>query len=103
MPTSLTTTTPPSLLTELRKPKIGPYPIFDFAASFALAAAVAPVLGISRERAMWAVIPVSVATHLAFGVSTPLTNQMINPQGDYIPKAAVAFSLWQALRPRNVS
>lgn len=99
MTTSLTTTSSPGLIATLRKPKIGPYAIFDFVASFAVAAAVAPSLGISRERAVWAVTPVSVATHAVFGVDTPLTRQVLNPDGDYVPKIVVGLSLLQALRP----
>ena len=85
------------LIEQLRQPKIGPFAIFDFAASLAVAALVAPRLGISRERAMWAVIPASVATHVVLGIDTPLTRQATGP-GDVATKAAVAYSLWKATR-----
>lgn len=65
-----------SLIQELRKPRVGPFAVFDFAAALGAAYLVAPKLGVKRKHALLAAIPVGVLVHELLGIDTPL-NRMI--------------------------
>lgn len=88
-----------SIITDLRKYKVGPFAIFDFATAFGGAYLVSPYLAkyISREKLMYSVLPVAIATHVVLGIDTPLTRMVVDPHGGLAAKAIVAASLFQAL------
>ena len=65
-----------SLIKTLRKPRVGPFAVFDVAASLGAAYWLAPKLGVSRKVALVAAIPAGVLAHELFGIDTPL-NRMI--------------------------
>lgn len=60
------------IIETLRKPRVGPFAVFDFAAALGGAWLVAPVIGIPRSVALLAVVPVGILVHEALGVDTPL-------------------------------
>lgn len=71
----------------LRSYRIGPFAIFDFAATYLVAYLVGPYLKkigipISREQFMYLVLPISILVHLVFKVETPLT-KMVLATNDY--------------------
>lgn len=84
------------LIAKLREPRIGPFAIFDFAAAYAGAWAAAPILGVSRKRMMYLVLPLGAVTHAALGIKTPL-NDMLTGEGNWPAKVLVAGSLWAAM------
>ena len=86
-----------SLLTTLRKPRIGPFAVFDFAASYALACALAPRLNMSRKRALYLVLPVAAVTHAVTNTKTPLNDMLTDREGGWAAKVLVAGSLAAAL------
>jgi hypothetical protein len=88
-----------SLIKTLRGPKIGGLAVFDLASAFAGMWLLAPKLGISRERALWAAVPVGLAVHQVLGIETPLNRRVLGP-GHVVEKLAVAGMTYQALRPR---
>lgn len=63
----------------LRKPRIGPFAIFDFASAFAGAWFLAPRVGVPRSVALLAVVLVGVLVHKALGIDTPLS-QVLSPR-----------------------
>jgi hypothetical protein len=65
-----------SLIKELRRPRVGPFAVFDVAASLAVACWAAPKIGVSRKTALLAAIPAGVLVHELLGIDTPL-NRMI--------------------------
>lgn len=91
------------LITYLRTFRIGPFAIFDFAASYLLVYLLAPFLQklglkLSREQILWLTLPVSILVHLVFQTHTPLTKMFLDPYGSYWVKALVAFMLVMAFR-----
>lgn len=86
-----------SLIQTLREPKIGPFAVFDITTALAGMWILAPHLGVSRERALWAAVPVGVATHALLGIDTPL-NRMVFGKGHPLTKAAVAGMAYMAVR-----
>ena len=65
-----------SLIKTLRKPRVGPFAIFDTVATLSAACVLAPKLGVERRTALLAAIPVGVLVHELLGIDTPL-NRMI--------------------------
>jgi len=65
-----------TLIQELRRPRIGPFAIFDFATAIAGACWLAPRLGISRTAGALAAIPTGILVHELLGIDTPL-NRMV--------------------------
>lgn len=88
-----------SLIDTLREPKIGGLAVFDLVSAFTGMWFLAPHLGISRERALWATIPVGLAVHQVLGIETPLNRRVLGP-GHVAEKLAVAGMVAQAVRPR---
>lgn len=86
-----------NVLTSLRAPKVGPFAIFDLATAFAGMYLLAPRLGITRERALWATIPVGVAAHVLIGKETPL-NRMVFGPGYPVAKLAVSAMAFKAIK-----
>lgn len=90
-------------ITYLRTFRVGPFAIFDFAASYLLVYLLAPLLQklglkLSREQMLWLTLPVSILVHLIFQTYTPLTKMFLDPYGSYWVKALVAFMLVMAFR-----
>ena len=92
------------IITYLRTFRIGPFAIFDFAASYLAVWIFAPLIiklvsyiGIHPTRAnlMWLVVPASVLVHILVGTYTPLTKMFLNPSGDYIVKLVILFMLYK--------
>jgi hypothetical protein len=86
-----------SALESLRSVRIGPFAVFDFAASFAGVYFMAPVVGVSREKALWLTVPLGVVSHVALGTKTPLTSMLIGPEQNHLAQAAVALMLVKGL------
>lgn len=83
-----------NLITFLRSFRIGPFAIFDFAASYLVAYLVGPYLKkigipITREQLLWWTLPLSILAHIAVGKITPLTELFIAPNGGYLVKAII--------------
>lgn len=80
-----------NIVTFLRSFRVGPFAIFDFAASFLAVYFLAPYLQkmglkLSRVQMMWFVVPASILVHILVGSQTPLTKMFIDPSGGYIVK-----------------
>jgi hypothetical protein len=89
-----------SLITALRKPRVGPFAIFDFAASYAGALLAAPYLGkyISRERLLYLVVPTGVLAHALFKIDTPLNRMLLTKsEGNTLARVVVGAMLIRAL------
>jgi hypothetical protein len=65
-----------SLIKELRKPRVGPFAVFDFVASLGVACWLAPKIGVSRKAALIGAIPVGVLVHELLGIDTPLNRKI---------------------------
>jgi hypothetical protein len=65
-----------TLIDKLRKPKVGPFSVFDVAAALGGAYWLAPKIGMKRNTAMLISIPAGVLVHELLGIDTPL-NRMI--------------------------
>ena len=83
-----------NLITFLRSFRIGPFAIFDFAASYLVAYLVGPYLKkigipVTREQLLWWTLPLSILAHIAVGKITPLTELFIAQNGGYLVKAIV--------------
>jgi hypothetical protein len=87
----------PSLIQALREPKVGPFALFDVSTALAGAWILGPKIGVPRERALFAAIPVGVLVHELFGVSTPL-NRMVFGPGNAAAKLLVAALAIRAAR-----
>jgi hypothetical protein len=81
---------------------MGPFAIFDFAITYLFAFLVGPYLKkigipLSREQFMYLVLPLSVLTHYVFGIETPLTKMVLDPNGYYIWKGILVIMLVLAI------
>ncbi len=83
-----------SLIETLRGPRVGQFAIFDFALAFGSAWLLAPRIGMSRKRALAAVLPLGVVVHRTLGVDTPLTRMVLdrNGEGSLVAKTVVGAS-----------
>ncbi len=86
-----------NLIATLRKPKVGPFAVFDLTTAFGGMYLLAPKLGISHERALWATLPLAVATHALLGIKTPLNERVAGP-GNLGWKALVGVMAYKALK-----
>ena len=91
-----------TLIQTLRRPRIGPFAVFDFVTAFSGAYFLAPRLGVSRKRALWAAIPAGVLVHQLLGIETPL-NRMVFGPGGLAAKAAVGGLAYKALAMKRVA
>ncbi len=88
-----------NIITFLRSFRVGPFAIFDFAASFLAVYFLAPYLQkmglkLSRVQMMWFVVPVSILVHILVGSQTPLTKMFIDPSGGYIVKVVFVLMVF---------
>jgi len=91
----------------LRSIRIGPFAVFDFTITYLFAFLIGPYLKkigipLTREQLMYLVLPLSVITHLVFGVDTPLTKMILDPYGHFIWKAVIIFMIILAFVRRKV-
>jgi len=91
----------------LRAIRLGPFAVFDFAMTYLVVFFIGPHLRkvgipISREQAMYLALPISVVTHLAFGVDTPLTRMVLDSQGYFIWKGIIISMIILAVVRRKV-
>ena len=80
-----------NLIQELRKPRIGPFAIFDFATALGGAYLLAPKLGVSRKAGVLMAIPAGIVVHELLGIDTPLNRMVFGRLADQIeatPEAA---------------
>jgi len=86
----------------LRQFRLGGYAIFDFAASFAGMALLAPLLsrlfkklGVEIPLRNWLFfnLPLSIVAHMAVGTYTPMTTAFLDPHGHYFLKLILILSL----------
>jgi hypothetical protein len=87
-----------NLLSFLRSFRLGPFAIFDFALTYLVAYFLWPYLKkigitISRESLMYLVLPLSILIHYVFGLNTPLTKMVLDPNGHYILKLIIVLML----------
>jgi hypothetical protein len=84
-------------ITQLRSYRIGPFALFDFAASYAAAWYGAPYLKVSREKAMWLVIPAGIAVHELVGLKTPLNKMVVGPETNILAQLAIAGMVYKGV------
>jgi hypothetical protein len=82
----------------LRSHRIGPFAIFDFAASYLAAWYGAPYLNISRKRAMWLIIPLGILVHELIGLKTPLNKMVVGPGTNILAQAVVALMIFKGIK-----
>lgn len=91
----------------LRQYKLGPFSLFDFAASLIVVYVVAPYvqrafarinIGITRESLLWFTVPVSVLAHIAVQTPTPLTVIVLDTHGGVVAKVAMLAMLFAGAR-----
>lgn len=91
----------------LRSFRIFGYAIFDFALSLVGVYILSPILswlflkiGIKISRKSWLLltIPASIVIHFMVGSITPLTEQFINPNGDFVAKIIVVILTYMGLK-----
>ncbi len=93
-------------ITLLRSYRIGPFAIFDFAASYLLVYLLAPYfhrlgLKLSRGQLLWLTLPFSVLVHILFGRFTPLTKMFVDLHGGYGVKALILLMIFMAVWRRK--
>lgn len=83
------------------------YAIFDFALSFLGVYLLSPLLtwlflkiGLKITRKNWLLltVPVSIVIHFMVGNITPLTEQFMNPHGDYVVKIVIVILTYMGLK-----
>jgi len=94
-------------VTFLRQYRVGPFAIFDFAASFIAAYLLSPLItwacakiGIkmSLSSILWLTVPVSVLVHILVGRHTPLTKMVLDVNGYYGVKLVIAVMVYMGVR-----
>lgn len=87
-----------NLIQFLRQYKIGDFAIFDITTAFLGVWLISPLLSAGLEKVglivpitnwLWLTIPIGVLTHIALGISTPLTERLFDPSGFYLWKLAL--------------
>ena len=86
-----------SFITKLRSYRIGPFAIFDFTMSYAGAWFAAPYLKVSREKALWLVLPIGVVLHKVIGKETPLNRLVIGPESSIIAKGVILAMAYKGI------
>lgn len=94
-----------NIISYLRAFRIGPFAIFDFAASYLLVYFLAPYLQklglkLSRAQMLWLTLPFSVVVHLLFGLSTPLTEMTLDLHGSYWVKILLVAMIVMAFKKK---
>lgn len=84
---------------KLRSHRIGPFAIFDFAASYAGMWMLAPYLKnyATRKQLMWLTVPIGIATHVVSGQATPLNKMVLGPDYNFFAQAVVAYMLYRGI------
>ena len=91
----------------VRQFRVGPFAVFDIAVSYLGIFLLAPRLTrlalkarlhISKAQWLWLVLPISIFVHLIFGLRTPLTKMVIDPNNYYLAKFVILFMLFMGLR-----
>ena len=96
-----------NIISYLRTFRIGPFAIFDFAASYLLIYFLAPYLQklglrLTRSQMLWLTLPVSLVVHVLFGIDTPLTQMFLDLSGGYWVKfIVVGMVIIAFLKPRS--
>lgn len=86
------------IITFLRSFRIGPFAIFDFAASYLVTYLVGPYLKkigipVTREQLLWWTLPLSILVHIAVGRITPLTELFLAKNDGYLIKGVVILMI----------
>ena len=96
----------------LRSFKVFEYAIFDFALSFLGVYLLSPILSwlltkinvkISKKSWLLLTIPISIPIHYLVGTITPLTEQFLNPNGDFIVKIVIVVLTYLGAKDIKVS
>ena len=82
---------------KLRSYRIGPFAIFDFAASYAGVWMLAPYLKkyATREQLLWLTVPIGIVTHVVIGQRTPLNKMVLGPDYNLFVQIVVAYMLYR--------
>jgi hypothetical protein len=88
-----------SAIEKLRSFRVGPFAVFDFAASYTAAWYAAPYVDwyITRKQVMWLVIPTAIAVHRLIGIETPLNKMVLGSEPNRIAQAVAALMLYKGL------
>ncbi len=87
----------------LRSFRIGPFAIFDFAASYLAMYFLAPhlsklfsIIGIkvTREQWLWLTLPIATLVHIIFGTKTAFTAMALDSSGGWIAKITIFFMIF---------
>ncbi len=94
------------IITFLRSFRIGSFAIFDFTLTYLVVYFAAPYLQkmgvkLSRVQMLWLALPFSLIVHVLFGIETPLTEMVIDPNGYYWVKALVLFMVFMGVRGKR--
>jgi hypothetical protein len=87
----------------LRSYRLGPFAIFDFAATF-LGMYLISLLAknyVAPRRLLWGAIPLGVITHEIVGARTPLNRLVLGPETNLLAQAVVGLMLVKALEYHN--
>lgn len=96
-----------SLIESLRQYRILDYAIFDFAASFIAIYFLAPLLSklflkinikITRLSWLYLTLPLSIIIHLLFSQMTPMTQDFLNLDSNYLLKLIILGLLYLGLK-----
>lgn len=91
------------IITFLRSFRVGPFAIFDFAASYIAMYFLAPYLSklfalagihVNREQWLWLTLPIALVFHLIFKSNTPFTKMVLDPSGGWIAKILIIVMLF---------
>jgi hypothetical protein len=83
----------------LRTYRIGPFAIFDFAATFVGMYLISLLTKnyVSQRRLLWGALPLGVIAHEIVGVRTPLNRMVLGPETNLLTQAIVGLMLIKAL------
>ena len=91
-----------STIDYLRSFRVGPFAVFDFAASFVAAYVIGEYMFPNQTMALlWGVIPLSILAHVLAGKMTPLARMVMEPNAYWVPKLIVLFCVVQMVQ--NIS
>jgi hypothetical protein len=84
---------------KLRSFRVGPFAVFDFAATYIAAWYLAPRLDwyLRREQVMWLAVPTGIVIHKLFKIDTPLNRMVLGPETNRIAQVVVALMLVKGL------
>ena len=91
----------------LRHWRIAGFAIFDFVASYLGMLLLAPFLTklckrigirVQTKHWLWLTLPLGVFIHLISGAITPLTQEILNLDGDYLIKFVLLFMVYMGLK-----